>query len=95
MVQDVSASFLRYGDRFHHPAACFTPVAGVDIDVPTPQAFGTVVGVAVSFNKRAAIAAGEIFDAALELFVPGRRDLPVLILTGEIFDVALELFVHH
>ena len=61
--------FLHHGDRFHHPATGFTPVSGIDINVPTPKTCRTVIGVAVSFNERAAIAADEMFDAALELLV--------------------------
>lgn len=64
--------------------AVLTPVAGVNIDVPTPETFGAVIRVAVPFNERAAIAAGEIFDVSLE--PSGHRNSPF----SEGFEAALQ-----
>ena len=51
-------------DRFHHAVTGCRTVAGVDIDVSAPEAFWTVVGVAVSCDRDATISAGEIFNVA-------------------------------
>ena len=55
--------------RFHHALTERGPVAGVDINVLAPETFWTVVGVAVSFDGRPTMLAGEIFNAAFESFV--------------------------
>ncbi len=57
----------RYG--FHHALTKCGSVAGVDIDVSAPEAFWTVVGVAVARDGGTTLYAGEIFNVALEFFV--------------------------
>jgi hypothetical protein len=56
-------------DRFHQAATGCGAVARVDIDVSAPEAFWTVVGVAISFDSGATVCTGEIFNVALESFV--------------------------
>ena len=41
--------------------------------MPAPEAFWTVIGVAVSVDSSTALYAGEIFKVALEFFVEGFR----------------------
>ena len=55
--------------RFHHALTERGSVAGVDIDVSAPEAFWTVIGVAVARDGGATMCAGEIFNVALEFFV--------------------------
>ena len=56
-------------DRFHQAATGCRTIAGVHIDVLTPEAFGTVIGVTISFDGGATVCTGEIFNVALESFV--------------------------
>ena len=62
---------MLYGKRyrFHHALTERGSVAGVDIDVSTPEALWTVIGVAVSLDGSTTMCAGEIFDVAFEFFV--------------------------
>jgi hypothetical protein len=62
----VLAAYYLYVDGFHHTAAGFFPVAGVDVDVPAPQAGRAVVGVPTALHLMAAVVAGEVFYPALE-----------------------------
>lgn len=55
--------------RFHHALTERGSVAGVDINVSAPEAFWTVVGVAISLDSSTTMCAGEIFNVALEFFV--------------------------
>ena len=55
--------------RFHHALTERGSVAGVDIDVLAPEAFWTVIGVAISLDSSTTLFAGEIFNVALEFFV--------------------------
>ncbi len=54
---------------FHHALTERSSVAGVDINVSAPEAFWTVIGVAVSLDSSTTMRAGEIFNVALEFFV--------------------------
>ena len=56
-------------DGFHQAVTGCGAIAGVHIDMSAPEAFGTVVGVAVSFDSDATVCADEIFNVALESFV--------------------------
>ena len=69
MGKNVVAVFYGEPDGFHQAATGCGAIAGVNIDVLTPEAFGTVIGVAVSFDGGATVRAGEIFNVALESFV--------------------------
>ena len=60
--------FYRESDRFHHAETGCSAVAGIDIDVSAPEAFWTVVGIAVSFYGGTTVRADEIFIIALESF---------------------------
>ena len=67
-------------DRFHQTSTGGGSVAGVYIDVSAPEAFWTVVGVAVSFDGNTTMGAGKVFNVALEFFVHwSTRILPWLI----------------
>ena len=55
--------------RFHHALTERGSVAGVDIDMSTPETFWTVVGVTVACDGGTTMYAGEIFNVALESFV--------------------------
>jgi len=52
--------------RHHQAAALGQPVAGIDIHVPAPQAARAMVSVTIALHLQPAVAAGEIFDCALE-----------------------------
>jgi hypothetical protein len=67
----VFTPFDLYIDGFHHTAAGFCPVAGVDVHVPAPQAYRAVVGVPAAFNLMAAVAADKIFYPALKFTAHG------------------------
>ena len=69
MRQDIIA--VLYGEfyRFHQPPTRRGSVAGIHVNVLAPETFWTVIGVAVSFDGRPTLLAGEIFNAALEFFV--------------------------
>lgn len=53
-------------DRFHQALTGGGAIAGVDIDMPTPEASGTVVCVAIAIHRFAAVKAAKRFDAALK-----------------------------
>lgn len=55
-------------ERLHRAEASRCAVAGIYINMHTPQACGTMIGVAISRDHRATLGACEIFDASLELF---------------------------
>ena len=55
--------------RFHQPLTGRGAVAGVHINVLTPETFRTVIGVAVPLDRNTAMCTGEIFNMALEFFV--------------------------
>lgn len=55
--------------RLHQAATGRGSVAGVHINMPTPEAFRTVIGVAVPLDSSTTLRAGEIFNVALEFFV--------------------------
>ena len=69
MRQDIIA--VLYGEfyRFHQPPTGRGSVAGIHVNVLAPETFWTVIGVAVSFDRRPTMLAGEIFNVALEFFV--------------------------
>ena len=64
-------------DGFHQAVTGCGAIAGVHIDMSAPEAFGTVVGVAVSFDSDATVRADEIFNVALESFVHGDTPEPI------------------
>lgn len=61
--------FYRKTYRFHQTVTGRGSVAGVHIDMPTPEAFWTVIGVAVPLDGGTTLRADEIFNVALESFV--------------------------
>ena len=61
--------FYGESDWFHQATTERSAVSGINIDVLAPEAFWTVVGVAVSFDSRATMRAGEIFNVALKSFI--------------------------
>lgn len=69
MRQDIVAVLYGKAYRFHQTVTGCGPVARVDINVPTPEAFWTVIGVAVPLDDSPALGTGEIFNMALEFFV--------------------------
>ena len=54
--------------RLHHPAAFAAAVARIDIDMLGPETMGAMIGIAVTFDARAAIFTSKIFHALLEFF---------------------------
>ena len=48
-------------DRLHQSVALAGPVAGIDILMFGPQAFGAMIGIACPLYRRAAVLTGEIF----------------------------------
>ena len=61
--------FYRKVYRFHQAETGRGSVAGVHVNMPTPEAFRTVIGIAVSLDRGTTLHAGEIFNVALESFV--------------------------
>ena len=57
--------------RFHHALTERGSVAGVDINVSAPEAFRTVIGVAIPLDGDPTMRAGEIFNVTLKFFVHG------------------------
>jgi hypothetical protein len=55
-------------DGAHRTAAIGRAIPWIDIDMARPQAKRAMIGVAVARDARPAMAADEIFDAALEAF---------------------------
>ena len=55
--------------RFHQAATGRGSVAGVHVNVLTPEALRAVIGIAVSLDRGTTLRAGEIFNVALEFFV--------------------------
>lgn len=64
MNDDVAATGLLDGDRFHHPAAPGGAVAGMLVDMLAVEAGGTVVGEPVTLDLGTAALTGEVFDIA-------------------------------
>ena len=54
--------------RFHQAVTGRRPVAGIHVNVPAPEAFWTVIGVAVPLDSGTTLRAGKIFNVALEFF---------------------------
>ena len=54
--------------RFHQAVTGRGAVAGIHINVLAPEAFWTVIGVAVTLDGSTTMRAGEIFNVALEFF---------------------------
>ena len=61
--------------RFHQTVTGRRAVAGVHVNVSAPEAFWTVIGVAVPLDSGTTMRANEIFNVALEFFV--HRLIPV------------------
>lgn len=55
--------------RFHQAATGRGAVAGVHINMLTPEALWAVIGVAITLDRGTTLRAGEIFNVALEFFV--------------------------
>ena len=53
--------------RLHRAAAARRAIAWVYIDVLAPEAFGTVIGVAIALRGEATVDAGKVFETPLEL----------------------------
>ena len=60
--------FYRKVYRFHQAATGRRAIAGVHVNVLTPEAFWTVIGVAVPLDSGTTLRADEIFNVALEFF---------------------------
>ena len=58
--------------RFHQAATGRGSVAGVHVNVSTPETFWTVIGVAVPLDSSTTLRADEIFNVTLKLFVQVR-----------------------
>jgi len=61
--------FYRKAYRFHQAATERGSVAGIHVNMPTPETFRTVIGVAVPLNSSTTLRTGEIFNVALEFFL--------------------------
>ena len=55
-------------DGFHHTPTGGSAVSGIHIDVLTPEAFWTVVGIAISCDSSTTVSTGKIFNVASESF---------------------------
>jgi hypothetical protein len=64
--QDDESTFVLEADRAHQTLAGRSAIARVDVHVLTPQAGGTVIGVAVALHANAAVTALEVLDRSLE-----------------------------
>ena len=69
MGKDIITVFYRKVYRFHQAVTERGSVARVHVNMPTPEAFRTVIGVAVPLDGGTTTCAGEIFNVALEFFV--------------------------
>ena len=69
MGKDIIAVFYSKAYRFHQAATGRGSVAGVHINMLTPETFRAVIGVAVPLDGGTTLYAGEIFNVALEFFV--------------------------
>lgn len=54
--------------RFHQTETGCGSVPGIHVNVLTPEAFWTVIGVAVPLDGGTTLCAGEILNVALEFF---------------------------
>ena len=61
--------FYRKAYRFHQAVTGRGSVAGIHVNVLAPEAFWTVIGIAVPLDGGATLCAGEIFNVALEFFL--------------------------
>ena len=61
--------FYRKVYRLHQAVTGRRSVAGIHVNVSAPEAFRTVIGVAVTLNSSTTLRADEIFNVALEFFV--------------------------
>ena len=69
MHQDVFTFFHCKSNWFHQSLTTFSTISWVYIYMLTPEAFRTVIGVAIPFYKHTAIPAGKIFNVPLESLV--------------------------
>ena len=69
MGQDIITVLYGKPDRFHQALTGRGSVAGVDINMSAPEAFRTVVGVAVSVDGGTTMRASKVFNVALEFFI--------------------------
>jgi hypothetical protein len=68
-MQDYIFSILHFNsDRSHQPAAAGLPVAGIDVDMPRPQANRAMVGITIPLNLKSAIPTNKILNCPLESF---------------------------
>ena len=77
MGKDIIAVFYREPDRCHHAVAGCGAVAGFHIDMSAPEAFWTMIGIAISCDSRATVRTGKIFNVALESFAHWFAPVPV------------------
>lgn len=68
MGKDIIAVFYRKAYRLHQAVTGRRSVAGIHVNVLAPEAFWTVIGVAVSLDGGTTLRAGKIFNVALEFF---------------------------
>ena len=67
--KNIIAVFYSKAYRFHQAATGRGSVTGIHINMPAPQAFWTVIGVAVSSDRGTTMLANEVFNVTLEFFV--------------------------
>lgn len=69
MGQDIITVFYRKAYRFHQAETGRGSVAGVHVNMPAPEAFRTVIGIAVPLDGGTTLHAGKVFNVALKFFV--------------------------
>lgn len=60
----ISGAF--YADRFHHSPTCFSAITGMHVDMLAPQAFRTMIGIAIADDFRLAVFTFEILLFSLK-----------------------------
>ena len=55
-------------DWLHKSMTGFGPITRIHVHVLAPKALGAMVGIAIAFDRRAAMPAGEVFFCPGELF---------------------------
>ena len=65
--------------RFHQAVTGRGSVAGIHVNVLAPEAFWTVIGIAVPLDGGATLCAGEIFNVALKFFLQARSSKTYLV----------------
>ena len=77
MGKNIVAVIYGEPDGFHHTVTRGSAVSGVHIDVLTPEAFWTVVGIAVSCDSSTTVSTGKIFNVASKSFAHWDAPAPI------------------